>query len=325
MSGKQGERKWVLYAWTRIISSLPQLAELELHCTSRHTPHIARCLLGIHDLRKLVLWPPNIRDISSVSCFSTLIAHNPNLSHITLFPSSGFLSSQFDMSVLMRDIPSDRPLKLEHLSIRSRFTNLEALVPHVQPLQSFEFRPVQSRGGGVKPNEWCPIFREANIFPLTIKVDSLDSELVMYLKRHPGVVSLTICQSTNSEWYDALSRVLLRHSKKLRYLALESCVLSGLLASTGNRENVLKCTRIAEIVLIARNHPPPTPADPRPESIRYVSTQVHCIHAAMHVFTCMLGEICPPNHCSPQSFIDGGYQMLEYTAIYGLHRVLQDF
>ena len=127
-----------------------------------------------------------------------------------------------------------------------------------------------------------PNISQSNVFPSTIKVDSLDSKLVIYLTRHPGVVSLTIRDSGDSEWYDALSRVLVQHFEKLRYLALESCALSKLLSSTPNRLNFLKCTGIEEIVLIAAKPPVPTPENSQFGSIRDVSTQVRLIHA--HIY-----------------------------------------
>jgi hypothetical protein len=257
-----------------MISSLPQLAELELYWT-RDMPYMFQCLLDIHSLRRLVLSTSDIFLSNSISRLGTFIARNPNLSHITLSSTI----SPFDISVLMQHIPSERPLKLQHLSM-DNCTNLKTLVPHVQSLQFFEFR-LRSQSS-IKTNEWCPIFCKANVFPSTIKVNSLDSELVVYLTRHPGVVSLTIGQSGDSEWHDELSSVLVRHSEKLRYLALEGSALSKLLKATQNRVNFLRCTGIEEMVLVAANPPVPTPVDSRFGCIRSVSTYLRLINAHTH-------------------------------------------
>ena len=293
-------RKWVIHTWSRIVSSLPQLAELELYWDGDMPQIISQCLLdsGVHNLRKLVLHTSGKTLPSSFGGFSTFIARNPNLSHITLSASY----SRFDIAVLTQRMPFERPLKLQHLSIGSNCKNLEALVPHLQLLQSFKFR-LHSRSVE-NPNGWCPVFCKANVFPSAIEVDVLDSELIMYLTHHPGVVSLTIRHKGDSERYDALSEALAQHSEKLRFLALDSCALSKLLTSAQNRVNFLKCTGIEEFALIAAN--PPAPA-PSLWSIRYVSTQVRRTH--VHIFIRGVGEIGPPYHRSPQPFVDGGYQV----------------
>jgi hypothetical protein len=242
------------------------------------------------------------------------IACNPNLSHITL----SCTYPRFDISALMQHIPSERPLKLEYLSIGDGCLNLKGLVPHIKSLQSFEFRRWWK--SPIKTNEWCPIFCKASVFPPTIKVESLDSELVIYLTRHPGVVSLTIGHSGDSDCCDALSNVFVQHSEKLRYLALEGSALSKLLKVTQNRAKFLTCTGIEEMVLIAAR--PPVPATSRFGRIPHVSTHGRLI---MQIFIHRLGDFCPPLHCSSQSLLNSGYPVCKYTEIQRLHQILQDF
>ena len=240
-----------------MVLSLPQLAELELYvCQTADMPYISRCLLGICNLNKLVLSVEHPvgnfnRPSQPINSFGELISRNPNLSHFALLSTT---EGPHDLSTLLQHIPPERPLNLEHVSVGNNCTNLRALLPHIRSLHSFKFYFRQR--SATNSNGWCLTLSEANVFPPTIDVELLDWELIKYLNRHPGVVSLTIQDTRrNIALCEALTKVLARHSENLRYLALSGWTLYTMLCAVRNETNLLRCSNLEEVVLIIREKP----------------------------------------------------------------------
>ena len=190
-------KKWAFYHSTRILFTLPQLTELELDIDSNaDIEYVAWCLTPLNCLRgfKVYISPierqPRNRAPPELSSFRSVIAHNPNLTHLHFQLNN---CGSLNLSDLLGDIPGDRPLRLDHVSLDRNCNNVEALLPHIRHLSSFEFHSCPSSYHYSFPvNVWCPTFSRAKLFPPTIKVTYLDEEFLTYLQRHPGMVSLSV-------------------------------------------------------------------------------------------------------------------------------------
>jgi hypothetical protein len=144
---------------------------------------------------------------------------------------------------MLRDIPDNKPLRLEHITINCYCRKTDALLPHIQSLSSIETR--------LKHVEYDTIYNMLGrtlVFPTTILADSLGEELCMYLLRHPGVINLSI---GHKSWPGSfredygLSKVVMRHSGTLQKLTARTHMLLTLDAEVA----LLKCVQLRELVL----------------------------------------------------------------------------
>lgn len=239
------DSRWEVYWTTRFLTMVPNLTELVLRLsTDADMAYISRHLKNLHTLRKFTLQtyhpiPIMPRGPSSrLSFFSAVIARNPNLTHLAL------MLSPCDFSEMLRDIPDNKPLRLEHITINCYCRKTDALLPHIQSLSSIETR--------LKHVEYDTIYNMLGrtlVFPTTILADSLGEELCMYLLRHPGVINLSI---GHKSWPGSfredygLSKVVMRHSGTLQKLSARSYLLLTLDAEVA----LLKCVHLRELVLI---------------------------------------------------------------------------
>jgi hypothetical protein len=202
--------------------------------------YMARCLAPLHRLTNLQL---RIRDdegkenssTAKISGFSIVIAHNPDLTHFTFLPDSG---GSFDLAYLFCEVPSDKPLRLEHVSVNENCTNFESLLPHIQHLSSYQFQSKKSR-----KNDWCAALSCANVFPPTIKVWTLDDEAFTYLKRHPRIISLSIRRSNDRS--SKFKEILTKHIGTIQHLTVSNIDLTSALTIFK-----LQCASLRELVLV---------------------------------------------------------------------------
>ncbi|KIL65340.1 hypothetical protein M378DRAFT_24132 [Amanita muscaria Koide BX008] len=262
------QSRWAVYRSTRILSALPQLTELELNINPDvNWEHIAQCLNNVTSLRtfRLIIWPYKDRVLmnprhSRISRLQSFIARNPYLTRLVLVSVLG--CGYCDLSELFLDIPSNKPLKLDHISLQG-CTNHQALIPHLQALSSFEF-------SGSSSVLFLADLMKAKIFPPTITVEYLDlgtSFLFEYLRSHPGIISLSFLRFAycpRDYINDRLSSILVQHSKTLRSLKMPSVVLADALRVSSIEMSFLRCTNLREIVLI-KDYPEETNADIRYE------------------------------------------------------------
>lgn len=240
------ERDWAMDHSAKVLLSLPQLTELELGI-SMYTDleYVVRRLAPLNRLRKLTLLRATVTSFH-IRSLSTLIAHNGNLTHLDydLLPNV-----PQDLAELFSDVSTDRPLRLYHMSLNSACTNFEALAPHVQSLFSFEYH------SGPR-NPWCIPFVGAEVFPPTIKVESIDQNLITFIETHPGIASLSIATSRVPQDVVpeslGLFQVLRPHTETLRRLSLNTKLFALSIQNTENEMSFLQCSKnLRELVLEA--------------------------------------------------------------------------
>lgn len=243
------ESRWVIYRRARVLAMLPALTELEL-CLPRDADmaKISKCLNPLRNLRKFTLrilftvtYIAVNRVLSNIGNFSTIIARNPNLTHLVLRSTTN--NAPCDLSSLLRGVPADKPLMLEHVTIDGYCRNLDALLPHIQSLSSID---IQFMHFAMDP--FYTTLERAGVFPSTITADALELDLFMYLNRHPGIVRLSIGHYGNyATLYrdNCLPKILERHSGTLQYLTVRTHMLR---TSEGERA-LSACKQLRELVL----------------------------------------------------------------------------
>ncbi|KAM6495329.1 hypothetical protein JOM56_009952 [Amanita muscaria] len=247
---------WVIYRSARILWSLQQLTELELAISDNtDMDYLAK---------------------------RTLIARNANSTHFNYdWRPTGVLRS---LSDLFSNVPTDKPLKLHHVSLNDCCTNFEALVPHVLPLTSFTYHSSQG-------NTWCAAFLRAKVFPPMIKVESLDLRLVLYLRRYSGIISLSIAAATvpqgSSLQGSSLWRALMQHEGTLRQLCLNTKLLTFLLENVENEMNFLQCTSNLHELILMNDEKLSQYQDPS-DSIRNERQLFHIIARLSHLLTVVI-------------------------------------
>ncbi|KAM6501865.1 hypothetical protein JOM56_001842, partial [Amanita muscaria] len=255
MTVTANQSRWTVYRSTRILSALPQLTELDLYIhLSVNLEHISQCLKDVTSLRtfRLIMWPTDLLESKPrISCLRYFMARNPYLTRFALIPRH--YGGLYDLSELFLDIPPNKPLKLDHISLNGNCTNYQALIPHVQALSSFEFSGFTANG---YVKLFIADFTKAKIFPPTITVEYMNhctGVLFTYLRSHPGIISLSFLTVAYSSDYiadaDRLCSILVQHSKTLRSLKMPSSVLAGALGVSSIETSLLRCANLREIVL----------------------------------------------------------------------------
>lgn len=248
----RSESNWATYQLTRMLAAFPQLTELELTTAANvDMAHVAQCLKPLRGLRKLklaILCVRRLKDfphaVPEINYFGRFIADNHNLTHLT-FRSS--FTHKFNLSELFLDVPSNRPLILEHFSCNDNCRNFEALLPHIQSISSFEFQCDRPAG-----NTWCTTLSDAGIFPPTMTAHFLDPQLTMYLTKHPAIVGLSLFgegATISTIESDELCSILVQHSATLQYLKITSANLALMLRTLQNELNFKQCKNLREIAL----------------------------------------------------------------------------
>lgn len=273
---------WAIYRSARILWSLQQLTELELAISDNtDMDYLAKRLTPLSGLNKLTLLRSTVTP-SQNRCISILIARNANLTHFNYdWRPTGVLRS---LSDLFSNVPTDKPLKLHHVSLNDRCTNFEALVPHVLPLTSFTYHSSQG-------NTWCAAFLRAKVFPARIKVESLDLRLVLHLRRYSGIISLSIAAGTvpqgSSLQRSSLWRALRQHEGTLWQLCFNTKLLTFLLENVEDEMNFLQCTSNLHELILVNDEKLSQYQDPS-DSIRNERQLFHIIIRLSHSLTVVI-------------------------------------
>ncbi|KIL67136.1 hypothetical protein M378DRAFT_160131 [Amanita muscaria Koide BX008] len=243
------EGNWVVQHTTKILRALPQLTELELLLPAySNMSYIARCLASVCTLRRFSVETNSYRKIeydkrsehlTKLEHFRLVIARNPNLTHLALLSDVAC-----NLSSLFCDIPPNHPLKLEHLSLGPLFSEFKAIIPHIRSLKSFDCQVFFT------PSDRWTLLSNEDIFPPIIQASKVDSDLIAYLGRHPGIVSLSF-GDVEVGVCTLFYGVIAQHSNTLQSLAGMSRYLASSLSRISNETGLLQCTNLREFVLYA--------------------------------------------------------------------------
>ncbi len=141
-------------------------------------------------------------------------------------------------------LPTDFPLKLEHICLSHSFHNLAALAPYIRTLTSISLGD---------PSMLSELLRQS-IFPPTTTLTKIDQCAIEYLDRHPRIVSLTIYTPCHESLRSALMRILCRHSKTLIHLGIFSLTLCHCIDQTENELAFPQCTNLKQLFLYYHKH-----------------------------------------------------------------------
>lgn len=228
-----------------MLRQLPQLEDLTLamYETLEAFGHLVKCVSKLHNLRKLrfsfYYSRPGVGAdyrSSRVNAIGKIIAANPNLKHLEV--DQNWEASNLDFERMLKYVPADRPLKLEHIDLSHSCWNLAALIPHSRSLTSICIRDYR----------FLKYLLRNSIFPPTMEIKGIDHRAIEYLDRHPQIVSLTFFQYDDER--GAIMEILSRHSTTLTHFGTTFWYFSHCINHTAEGElALLKCTNLQQLVI----------------------------------------------------------------------------
>ncbi|KAF8346544.1 hypothetical protein F5887DRAFT_959632 [Amanita rubescens] len=241
---RKGDPKWVLSHTVKLFLQFAELEELSLDIDQEHYEYnyLIGCVCKLHKLRKLkitlryTLTRFEMPRENQIDKLGKIIAANPDLTHLDLAYFSS--AESYSLTDLFRHVPSDRPLKLEHLGISDVFEPSFAFMPHIRSLTSCKFSNSQLLE---------PLLAQ-EVFPPIMDLGSFDDLTVAYLTRHPGLTSLTLRNIDSGDTGNML-RILIRHSKTLTCLKMFGSVLVRALQDEQNAALLHQYYNLRRLVL----------------------------------------------------------------------------
>ena len=232
----------------KLLLEFHQLSELELLIKGdQDMKHITKCFSRLHNLRKLKIdvtcWF-GVRDPSRncphpLNVLGRIIGANLNLTHLELFQDD-FYPIGGNLSKIFGYIPSNSPLKLEHLGLSDTFSDAQAIASHVRSLRSINLCASRSL------NILTVLYVES-IFPPIIETLGVDDFLINYLNHHPQIVGLSIHGFYPEVVGQTMLEIMARHSKSLTYFSTSSCFFASLHVQT---EHLLRrCTKLEQLTI----------------------------------------------------------------------------
>ena len=226
---------WITRGSVKLFLELRHLSELELLVQSYDMSRIFECFSQLHNLCKLKITVRCFIVPNAVNDLGKVIGANLNLTHLELVNHLGF---EGNLSTIFGYVPTNSPLKLEHLGISYGFSNATAIIPHIRSLTSVKlsFR-----------DDMLTALHSERIFPPIIKTASVNSQLIDYLRQHPRIVSLSIPTNYEDIMGRAIFQIMAHHSESLTYL---STTPSGLFSCLEHVEyNLLQLVKLEQLVL----------------------------------------------------------------------------
>ena len=243
---------WIISRVVKLLQRLPRLCELTLimNKCSKGFDYLVDCVAELHNLRSLsfkFIYAHYVdTDCTRTNCthakmnsVARIIAANPNLKHLEVL-----YDDIQDLALMLKHVPADRPLKLEHLRLSRSFCNSAALAPHIFSLTSID----------LADSNILKELLKHNIFPPAMTFWMMDQHTIQYLDRHPRIVSLTnYGYSDFKPSYPALLGILSRHSETLTHLGLCYRALFNCIDQTQNELALLQCTNLKQLALDYRS------------------------------------------------------------------------
>lgn len=180
-----------------------------------------------------------------------IIGANPNVTHLELFNNYDKHPVGGNLSKIFGYVPSNSPLKLEHLGLSDNFSDAAAIASHARSLRSIHL--CGSRILSVMYAE-C-------IFPPIIETSCVDGHTIGYLNHHPQIVGLSIYGSYYYLEGTAILEIMARHSESLKYFNTSS---SGFFPSLRAQTVplLLRCTKLEQLrIWYGHDHDYCSPSD----------------------------------------------------------------
>ncbi|KAF8344983.1 hypothetical protein F5887DRAFT_1074901 [Amanita rubescens] len=257
------DRKWTMSRTVKVLQQLPQLNELtlDMYETLDKFSHLVKCVSKLHHLHKLKFkfyYPRPLcgDDYRSphVNAIGKIIAANPNLTHLEVAQCTG--ANNLDFGRMLRYIPADRPLKLEHISISHSCWHLAGLIPHIRSLTSV-YLPDSRLLKKLLPE---------SIFPPTMTLRFMDEPAIEYLDRHPQIVSLTFYHCSEEQHGETILKILSRHSETLTHLGSTVWYFIDFISRIECELALLQCTNLKQLVIYCRKNSNLTNVTPEMEA-----------------------------------------------------------
>jgi hypothetical protein len=214
---------------SQLLEALPSLTELDITIPFNMAgvaEQIGLTVARLRNLRKLTvrLWFRDHFGQQSLGWLKRAIAGNPNLTHLVLYQTR-ILPGLISLSDLFEDIPSERPLRLQHIRLSSHYYQITPIMlPHIRSLRSLNVHFPFWHGADEIDSVWSTLQRE-KIYVSEIQTNRVTSRFLDYLRHFDHLVALSICSSggTGNE-FDAQNMAILlgileQHS--LRRLRIE--------------------------------------------------------------------------------------------------------
>jgi hypothetical protein len=237
-----------------LLQQLPRLDGLSLiiNDSSKRFDHLVNCVSKLHNLRKLSFkfYHDDIDPSGSwshtscgprINAVTKIIAANPNLTHLEVMHSPIEDDIEIDLAQMLRHVPADRPLKLEHFHLSHSFRNSAALAPHIRSLTSAD----------LPDSEILEELLEQCIFPPTMTLRIIGQYTIEYLDRHPRIISLTTFYACRE--LCTFMGILSRHSDTLTHLGLSHWVFFDCIDQTQNELALLQCRNLKRLDLYYRS------------------------------------------------------------------------
>ncbi|KAM6495312.1 hypothetical protein JOM56_009935, partial [Amanita muscaria] len=204
---------WTTSRTVKLLLEFPQLTELSLVIDEEQDiGYIAKSVSKLHNLRQLSL---NIQRLPGKSYttqslpmdeFRTVIAGNPMLTHLELFQSC---CSHASLSRMFEQVPSNRPLALEHLGISDNFRDTDAILPHLGSLKSIHVRSCTS-------STIFMLMLQERIFPPAVKTVLVDNQFIDYITSHPAITALSVHNFYDDTAGTMILETMAKNEKKWR-------------------------------------------------------------------------------------------------------------
>ncbi|KAM6495310.1 hypothetical protein JOM56_009933 [Amanita muscaria] len=234
---------WTTSCTMKLLLEFPQLTELSLVIDEEQDiGYFSKSLSKLHNLRKLSLnvrrrYPESFRP--QIDEFGPVIAGNPMLTHLELFQSS---FSQASLSRMFEQVPSNRPLALEHFGISDNFRDTDAILPHLGSLKSIHVRSSTS-------SAIFMLMLQQRIFPPVVETVRADSQFMDYISSHPIITSLSVHSLYDDIAGATILKTMARHCETLDYFSTCASSFCHCLGRVQNELLLLQCTHLRQLVL----------------------------------------------------------------------------
>ncbi|KAM6495309.1 hypothetical protein JOM56_009932 [Amanita muscaria] len=242
-----GDPNWTTSRTVKLLLEFPQLTELSLVIDEEQDiGYFSRSLSKLHNLQKLRLkkvqyWPGKsyIPQSLPMDEFRAVIAGNPMLTHLELFQSC---CPKASLSRMFEQVPSNRPLALEHLGISDNFRDTDAILPHLGSLKSIYIRSCWS-------STIFMLMHQERIFPPAVKTIHADNRFIDYISFHPAITALSVHNYYNDTAGTMILETMARHGETLEYFSTCASSLGRCLNKVRNELLLLQCTHLRQLVL----------------------------------------------------------------------------